>query len=216
MDLVSHARWAIDTARSGAHELPEGILRIDGMSGTKTRLLYNLLLKLAFEGRKTKYLEVGVCGGSSFVSALHGNWHVDAVAVDNWSEFDGPRDAFLERCERFFENGFLFRLIEGDCFEHAGTISELGKFDVYLYDGGHLEESHAMALTRMYPALADECIFVVDDWNWQCAKDGTYAGLRECGFEVLFECDVSPGCGNDGGGFWNGCGVFVLRKKARA
>jgi hypothetical protein len=70
----------------------QGIYSIDGMSGTKYRFFINSLVRGLPDAR---YLEVGSWAGSTLCSAIHGN-KVLAVAIDNWSEFGGPRDAFNE------------------------------------------------------------------------------------------------------------------------
>jgi len=213
--LIAHAKMAIQQGEKGMSKLhSEGaILAIDGMSGNKTRHFYNRMLELEFPGRSTNYLEVGVWKGSSFVSAMYGNNHVKACAIDNWCEFGGPKNAFHDNINKYLSSQVdNIRVLEKDCFKVTASEVEFTPFDIYLYDGGHQEEEHKQAITYMKPFLADTSIVLVDDWNWECVKKGTHAGFTEAGMKVLFAADVGAGGDSDRAGFWNGCGVFVVQK----
>jgi hypothetical protein len=51
------------------------------------------------------------------------------VCIDNWSEFDGPKNAFLVNFNTYKgENDATF--IEQDCFKV--DISQLPKFNIYI------------------------------------------------------------------------------------
>ncbi|WIA10888.1 hypothetical protein OEZ85_011054 [Tetradesmus obliquus] len=93
--------------------LPIEILIMDGMSSVRTRLFYNMLLGLE---PPVRYLEVGVFKGSSLVSALYRNPHVEATCIDNWSEFNGPAEAFRANVAKYLPDNRL-TVIERDCFE---------------------------------------------------------------------------------------------------
>jgi hypothetical protein len=130
----------------------------------------------------------------------------DVVCIDNWSEFNGPKKQFLENVEKF-QGVNRLEIIEKDSFETDLTGH---KFNMYLYDGHHSVESHTKALTHFISVMDDVFIFVVDDWDWQDTKTGTRKAIEELGLIVEYEVGHSQPGG--GGGFWNGCGVFVFRK----
>lgn len=235
VDLTRHVINALNKANTFDSKLPREILEMEGMSGLKTRIFYNELCSLEFEGRKTNYLEVGVWKGSSTCSALYGNKNLNTYVVENWSEFNGPKNDFESNMKTLVGDTQI-NVIE-DNFDRFDVSRIKDKIDVYLYDGNHSEESHFLALERIWPCLADESIFIVDDWNFPSVQQGTRRALE--GKTVLDEFLVlynvvpehpfsdifSPPMWHEGEDsvhtpfvvakreFWNGIAVFVLQKK---
>jgi len=80
---------AFENAEINVSKITNDIISIDGMSGTKTRHFYNNLLN--FED--ARYLEIGTWKGSSVCSAMYKN-NAKVVCIDNWSEFNGPKNYF--------------------------------------------------------------------------------------------------------------------------
>lgn len=70
---------------------------MDGMSGYKYRKFINLLISKIDNPR---YLEIGSWKGSTLCSAISNNV-VSATAIENWSQFDGPKDEFISNKNRF-------------------------------------------------------------------------------------------------------------------
>jgi hypothetical protein len=56
---------------------------------------------------------------------------------------------------------------------------------------------------------------VVDDYDWIGVQSGTKEGIKECGFEILYERYLESGIGNNEDGWWNGLGIFILKKNGR-
>lgn len=234
MDLTRHVIKAMNKANTFDTKLTRDILTMEGMSGLKTRIFYNEVCSLAFPGRKTNYLEVGVWKGSSTCSALYRNENLKTYAVENWSEFAGPKNEFEKNMNSFVGDADL-TIIE-DNFDTFDVARVKDPIDVYLYDGNHSEESHFLALDRIWPCLADESIFIVDDWNLPDAQKGTRRALE--GKTILDEFLVtynvrpdhpdrdifSPQLWREGNHeihtcfpvaqheFWNGIAVFILKK----
>lgn len=155
------------------------IISMEGMSGTKTRHFYNNLLNT----EDARYLEIGTWKGSSVCSAMCNN-KATVVCIDNWSEFGGPKSEFLENFEKYKgENDAMF--IEKDCFKV--DVSQLPKFNIYMYDGNHTNESHYHALLHYYDCLDDIFIYIVDDWNWQDVRDGTMQSIKKLNLKILYE-----------------------------
>src|SRR5215475_7884523 len=88
---------AFDKAVTNFEHPGPAFLDLEGMSGRRYRLFINTLMRLIPNPR---YLEVGVWAGSTLCSAIAGN-KVQALAIDNWSQFGGTRERFLENLERF-------------------------------------------------------------------------------------------------------------------
>jgi len=187
------------------------IICMEGMSGIKTRHFYNNLLN--FED--ARYLEIGTWKGSSVCSAMCGN-NANVVCIDNWSEFGGPKEEFLINFEKFkgYNNASF---IENDCFQV--DITSLPKFNIYMYDGNHTNESHYKALLHYYDCLDDVFIFIVDDWNWEYVRDGTRNSINKLNLKVLYEKEIRLTWDNShtehSYGYqtwWNGIYVAILQK----
>lgn len=210
----------IERALAGQSACTADALAMEGMSGDKTRHLYNNLLAYRKpDGSRLRYLEVGCWLGSSTVAALLGN-DVCATVIDNWSEFGGPRDSFRQNMEHYF--GVApphIQVIEDDCFATAVPLAH-APYDVYLYDGNHSAEAHESALTHFCGAMADTCLVIVDDWNCETVRRGTAAGLaalRAQGVRVEHRIDVyNPTAEHNRREFWNGVCLLLLRKPAPA
>jgi hypothetical protein len=131
------------------------------------------------------------------------------VCIDNWSEFGGPKDDFLLNFENYKgENNAKF--IESDCFDV--DVSTLTKFNIYMYDGNHTNESHYKALLHYYDCLDDVFIFIVDDWNWKDIRDGTMDSIEKLNLKTLYEKEIyTPGNGTSET-WWNGIYVAILQK----
>ncbi len=164
---------AFDTTRIEPSPLPAHIREIEGMSGQGYRAFIN---RLAGSMPKARYLEIGSWKGSTLCAALHGNT-ANAVCIDNWSEFNGPREEFFINISPIRDR---IEVIEQD-FRQIDYTS-LGSFQIYLFDGPHREQDHRDAVVLAQAALAPDPIFIVDDWNLIDVRLGTLRGLAEAGF----------------------------------
>ena len=191
------------------------ILNLEGMSGDMTRHMYNNVCGAKFApGRQTRYLEIGCWKGSSTAAALYRN-NLLATAIDNWSEFGGPREEFLQTLDANLTAAELrdLQVLEVDCFaEGLGAKLAHAPYDVYLYDGHHSLQAHTDAIVKIWEHLADTCIVMVDDFSLPDVQEGTIAGLEQVGAEILCARSIG-GPISDPKGFWNGCGLFLCRKK---
>ena len=198
-------------AELGNSKITNGILSIQGMSGTKTRHFYNSLLSV--DGMR--YLEIGTWKGSSVCSAMCGNNNT-VVCIDNWSEFGGPKEEFLTNFNKFKGDNDA-RFIEDDCYNI--DISTLPKFNIYMYDGNHTEDSHYRALKYYYECLDDVFIYIVDDWNCKEVRDGTERAIKELKFNVMYQHNIRLTWDDTHTPFniaetswWNGIFVAILQK----
>jgi hypothetical protein len=177
-----HIDKSFENAENHVSKIDQGIIYMDGMTGTKTRHFYNNLLDIP----DARYLEIGTWKGSSVCSAMCKN-KATVVCIDNWSEFGGPKYEFLRNFDMYKgENNARF--IESDCYKVDTT--QLPKFNIYMYDGNHLEESHYKALLHFYDCLDDIFIYIVDDWNWSTARDGTINSIKKLNLNVLYEKSI--------------------------
>ncbi len=209
--LIQHVDNAFNNANNNASALPNEILSMEGMSGIKTRHLYNNICNLD----NANYLEIGTWKGSSFVSALYNN-NINAIAVDNWAEFNGPKDEFMSNVQRLCPDK-KYRFIEKDCFsiEDKEILDIYDSIDIYLYDGAHDYESQRKAITEYSHLFSKYVIIIVDDFRsdipaWANVSRGTYDGIEEMGLiihkRVVVESRQEAGGSSE---YWNGFGLFI-------
>ena len=205
--LIKHVEWSLIQADNYKSKIASEILLMDGMSGKKTRHFYNNICSM--DG--VRYLEIGTWKGSSICSAMCNN-KITCTAIDNWSEFGGPKNEFLINFNKFKgDNNATF--IEKSCWDI--DVSTLGKFNIYMYDGNHTETSHYQALHHYLSCLDNEFIYLIDDWNHPDVRNGTLKSIKDNKCEILYQKEIfTPAKGGMGRGFdwWNGISIFVLKK----
>lgn len=197
--------------------LDPAVLDVDGMSGKKFRHFLNNLVRLT---NARSYLEIGVWAGSSFSSAISNNDNLQfAIAIDNFSEYGGPKDIFLNNVNRFKSNpnlqSFLF---EVDCWKvDRNVLLSHGPFQVYFFDGPHEQQDHYRAMIEFYEFLADyDAVILVDDWNYVDVRIGTHSALAQLPIDIHYmrEIFTSENAPSDVTTDWhNGLGVFVVSKR---
>lgn len=198
------------------HKLHPLVAAMQGMSGRKYRYLINNLIEATKDPR---YLEVGSWAGSTACAAIFGN-QLKAVCIDNWTEFGGPREAFLGNVKAVTTDRVDFKFIESDF--RAVDFSGIGRFNVYLFDGPHEEQDQYDGVVIAQPALDDLYTLIVDDWNWPAVRAGTFRALADtqasviCSIEVrTTQTDTHPKAEAFQNSEWhNGYYLAVCRKKA--
>lgn len=206
MSALTHALEADEQDRSGGYF--EEILSMSGMSGRKYRRLINRLISLS---RAPRYLEIGSWAGSTACSALYGN-RVEVTCIDNWSEFGGPKDVFLSNIRAASNPGVAFSFIESDY--RKVDFGKLGPFDVYLFDGPHSLQDQYDGVRLAQPALADTFVMIVDDWNWEQVRSGTFAAIADEKLRLHLSVEIRTA--RDNSPDWhNGYFICVCSKAAR-
>jgi len=182
MEYKNLIETAFYNAEKNSSKITNDIIQMQGMSGTKTRHFYNNLLNT----EDARYLEIGTWKGSSVCSAMCNN-KATVVCIDNWSEFGGPKEEFLTYFDKYKgDNNATF--LESDCFKV--DVSTLPKFNIYMYDGNHTVDCHYKALLHYYNCLDDIFIFIVDDWNWEEVRTGTFNSIKQLNLKVLYEKEI--------------------------
>ena len=131
-----------------------------------------------------------------------------AVAIDNWSLFGGPKDAFLNNMRELQDK---FEFFDHDCFTIDKSLFK-HKFNTYFYDGDHSEISQEKALTYYYDTLADIFIYVCDDWDFKWVASGTRSGIMKCGLKIVKEWILPSNILNNANGWWNGLYIGIMEK----
>jgi hypothetical protein len=194
-------------AENNSSKISQEIIDMYGMSGTKTRHFYNNLLNTD----DARYLEIGTYKGSSVCSAMYSN-NAHVICIDDWSENWGHsniKEDFLDNFSKYKGNNDA-NFIQGNCFEI--NISELSKFNIYMYDGNHSEENQYNALAYYYNCLDDVFIYIVDDWNEDQIQSGTKRAIKDLNLTIVHEKEVFTKYGDEKG-WWSGMYAVLLKKQ---
>lgn len=183
-DPATWVTQALAATQRSESSLPGWIRELEGMSGQRYRTFINELVRAHPSPR---YLEVGSWQGSTAASAIAGN-QVVILCIDNWSQFGGPKEAFLENIERAKSTEVNFTFVERD-FREVG-YEDLGKFDIYLFDGPHEETDQYDGVALAQPALEREHILIVDDWNWMAVRIGTLQAIADSGARIRASLEI--------------------------
>lgn len=212
-NLIEKAAEAFRRAMLKDGKVTPELLAIQGMSGAKYRYFINNLIGSL---STPHYLEVGVWAGSTLCSAIFGN-EVTAMAIDNWSEFGGPSDKFFTNLSMFKGKGAKVSFLERDF--RSVDYKTLPLHDVYLFDGPHSEVDQFDGLALALPALKDEFVLVVDDWNWPPVRQGTSRAIKLLGLKILWSAEVRTTLDDKaayGGDWHNGYFIGVIQRPQRS
>jgi len=167
-------------------KLPDWIRYMQGASGKKYRYMINNFIGSLDDAR---YLEIGTWAGSTTCSAIYGN-KVKCHAMDNWSEFGGPRDKFFENINqtKLASPELDFSFTEAS-FQTV-DFNNIGKYNVYMFDGPHQEQDQYNALALAAPALDDTFVYICDDWNWIKVRNGTLRAIETLNLKTVASMEI--------------------------
>lgn len=209
--VLNHIITCLRNAECYKSNINEDILNYKGMSGHKTRHFYNNLLTLP----NCNYLEIGTYHGSSSISAIYKNKINYALFIDNWSLFHGDKNIFIDAIRKYNSENNSIRVIDNDCWKIDTTTFDK-KFNIYLYDGGHDYEDQYKAISHYIGVLDKNCIVLIDDWNWEAVRRGTFDVLRDLNIKIKFKYEIFTEEPHYYVGFdnwWNGIGIFIIDGK---
>jgi len=214
-DLVRKVKAALQAALAGRTSLDPEVLALQGMSGRLYRMfIHTLIGSLAPDAR---YLEVGVWRGSTLCAAIAGN-RAFAIAIDNWSQFGGPRDECVATVRRFAGQSRVL-IIESD-FRKV-NYPELSKSNVFLFDGPHEEIDQFEGILVAQPALDTRHVLIVDDWNLPQVRSGTMQAIERLALDLPLMVqirttldDTHPDHHGAGSEWHNGYMIAVVRKRS--
>lgn len=166
------------------HQLSAHILNMSGMSGKKYRFFINNLIKKI---ENTRYLEIGSWAGSTACSAMFNN-SCKITCIDNWSQFGGPKEIFFQNVESICNNKINFDFIESNFYDI--NFSNIGKYNIYLYDGSHEEEDQFQGIVKAQEALDDEYFLIIDDWNWDFVRHGTIRAINILNSHIISSIEI--------------------------
>jgi len=216
-------KWVtkIDQAVGAAIELKSKVtnvsLSIPGLTSAKVKHFLNNLCDL----EDVRLLEVGSYRGSTFCASLENN-AIKAVSIDNWSTpainpardvegwtgTDDPLNDFKQNIQKVLGQNQVMGFNEDINKFDVAKIPF--KFNVVFYDGDHTYESTSNFLKKFSPVFEETFVLVMDDWNWHQIKSATEDWAKE-NTRTIYKKEIQTS-GEDPDDFWNGLGIFVLRK----
>ena len=189
-NLIIKIKESLNESLSLKRKVNDFILQMDGLSGRKYRSLINSLIEKV---EKPSYLEIGSWLGSTSCSAAFKN-DLNITCIDNWSqvffkeEFPDPESIFKKNIESCISKKSTLNFINND-FRKV-DFSSIGKHNIYLFDGPHHYEDHIDGIVHAQPALTENYILIVDDWNWDQGRKGTIAAINQLNLTVISKLEI--------------------------
>jgi hypothetical protein len=152
------------------------------------------------------FLNIGVWHGFTLLAGMAGNPDKLCIGVDNFSQFDGPREAFYERFRAIA--GGAHRFHEMDYREYFARIHREA-LGVYLYDGDHRYDHQLEGLRVAEPHFGPNCLVFVDDTNEVEPRQATLDFVAQSAHAYTTLLDVRT-CSNGHPSWWNG--LMILRR----
>jgi len=209
---------SINSAKFNSSKLEQVDLELEGYSGSQFRHFMN---NLGSKISDNIYLEIGVYRGSTFLSTVKGN-NLVAIAIDSWDEnyhlpeMSKAKSSFIESLPSYSGTNELY-VINDNCWNVSKndimTVLNGRKVVTYFYDGNHKIYDHYLALAHFLPVLESTFIFIVDDWNWEKTKIGTYSAISSLFLDVLMKIEVETSPNNPSTLWHNGMAAFLLQRK---
>jgi len=150
------------------------------------------------------FVNVGVWFGYTFLAGLTGNSGKKCIGVDNFSEFGGPRKAFLSRYSRLKGPEHLFYDMD---YEKYFADTHRGPIGFYIYDGSHDYDNQLKGLQIAEPHFSENCIVLVDDTNWEEPRQATLDFVARSTLKYKVLSDIPTHC-NCHPTLWNGVMIF--------
>jgi len=136
--------------------------------------------------RNCCFVNVGVWHGFSFLAGMKDNPDKKCIGVDNFSQFGGPREQFMERFNRYKSPNHRFYDI--DYKEYFAKV-HAGGIGFYIYDGDHDYENQMEGLRVPEPFFSEKCIILVDDTNSDEPRQATldFVAERSQRYKILLD-----------------------------
>ena len=152
-----------------------------------------------------------------WISATSQNDMKRIYAIDNFSQFGSPRKHFNRVVKTYLskKNVQVAAIVDDDAFaESRPWFDPSANVNLFFYDGEHSEVDHYQAFASFHPMFDELFIAVIDDWNFPEARNGTLRALKDLKIENIYQQVLPSRFNGDLLQWWNGVGVFVLRKSS--
>ena len=143
-----------------------------------------------------QHLHIGLYTGGSFVSSLYKNQDTLEVAFgidlfdQNWY-----KEICSQVCNKYLPcdgRPKRYQIIESDCFIIDKAIFKK-PINIYLYDADHSVRAHENAFTYFNEVFANIFIAIIDDWNSDQTRRGTFNAFKKLGYKISYEAEIPAG-----------------------
>ena len=218
--FVTAVNTAYEKSMTNQSKCSDITLGIEGLTSHKVKHFLNNLCSV----KDVRYLEVGTWHGATFCSAIEGN-AIQALCIDSWHTNDIEPMREVEGWET--KEGNPLKIFQENLMKVKGSNKVLGfnepvesldltkiphTSNIIFYDGDHTYEQTKNFFDRYYDKFEETMILIVDDWNWDQIQSATNDHIEEKDYKILYKKEIQT-TGEDPNDYWNGLGVFVLRKK---
>lgn len=151
---------------------------VSGFTTAKVRMLLNRLV--AALPSEEAHFEVGCFRGATLISALLDHHDVTSYACDDFSgtaAWPNTKQIFESNLQKYKDRLPSIKFYEESCWNLPKKKPFQKPIGIFFYDGDHSYESQRRAIVEFAPFLASQVIILVDDWNWQQVREGTFQGL---------------------------------------
>ena len=152
------------------------------------------------------FVNIGVWHGFTFLAGIIDNPHKRCIGIDNFSEFDGPKDLFLKRFTQYKSPYHSF--YDMDYGEYFRNVHE-GQIGLYMYDGNHSYGDQRKGLQLAEPFFSDNCVILIDDTNRSEPRQATLDFIQESSSQYRIILDETT-CIADHPTFWDG--IMILQR----
>ncbi|GAA3408537.1 class I SAM-dependent methyltransferase [Paenibacillus hodogayensis] len=152
------------------------------------------------------FVNVGVWNGFSYLAGLLNNPTKLCIGVDNFSQFKGPRAAFMQRFNK--HKGPAHSFYDMDYVDYFTQVHRL-PIGLYFFDGPHDYDNQLKGLQVAEPYFQQDCIILVDDTNWPEPRQATFDFMEAHPGQYKLLLDETT-ASNGHPTFWNG--LMVLQK----
>lgn len=201
---------AFDAVEADQHKLSNKILTFEGMSGVKYRKLINNLIE---QTPKAKYLEIGCCTGSTAFAAMYNN-KMSITCIDNFSWSETCKSEFHQNTQDIVNKNIKLTVIEKDF--RSVDYQNIGKHNVFMYDGPHEYQDQYDGISITQPALDDCFTLIIDDYNASRVQAATMAAIQDLNLKILTSLTIittpGPGEHNEKSDWHFGYYLAVLQK----
>lgn len=154
------------------------------------------------------FVNVGVWHGFSFLSGLMMNPEKLCIGIDNFSQFGGPKQEFLNRFNIYKSSRHVFHDVD---YEEYFSKLHKGPIGVYLYDGDHSYHNQFNGLSVAEPYFGPDCLVLVDDTNDEEPRQATidFIARSRNEYEIVFDARTHA---NMHPTWWNG--LMIVQRKS--
>ena len=187
--------------------LKNALLKIDSMSTYAIGHLVNQICKCLSENQI--YLNIGCWKGFTLISGMI-NTSCKVIGVDNFSQFDGPKNEFYLNFEKY-QNKQKHSFFDEDYKVFFKNFEKKNqKIGFYYYDGEHSYKNQYENLDIADNFLDKGSIVLIDDINFIDVEKGTKDFLNKTHSEYKVLKEIKTANNHCHPSFWNG--IMILEK----